>query len=96
MPSLADVERLVDPDDPITKKTDHILVHVYFSRRSYKRWCEVMPPRSMSWFVRESVERFLDEIEELPKDAIARVCRLIAHDLTHKRFGPILKKHIRT
>ena len=95
MPSLADVERLVDPDDPIGKRSGQVRVSVYFPHRTVKRWAEVMPERSMSWFIREAAERFLDEIEELPQDTIARICRLLAHDLAHKRVGPILRKNIR-
>ena len=96
--SLADVERLVNPDEPTHKewrRANQIQVGIYFSRRIYKRWYEVMPERSLSWFLRSAMERFLDEMEELPKDTIARICRLLADDLSKKRYGPILKKNIR-
>jgi len=92
--SLSDVERLLDPGEP-DRRARMIPISIYFSRRTYKRWCEVMPAKSLSWFLRSAMERFLDEIEELPKDTIARICRLLADDLAHKRHGPILKKNIR-
>ncbi len=95
MSSLADVERLVDPGEP-TRRSKVVKVSVYLSRRSWKRYCEVMPERSFSWFVRSAIDRFLDEIEELPNDAIARICRLLVDDLDHMRTGPILKRKIRT
>lgn len=94
MGSLVNVERLVDPDEPIAKGKQ-LQIGVYFPPRLLKRWNEVMPPRSLSWFLRSAAERFLDEIEELPNDTVARVCRLLADDLAHKRHGPILKKNIR-
>lgn len=94
MGSLADVERLVSPEP--SSKAKVVKVSLYLSRRSWKRWCEVMPERSLSWFVRSAIDRFLDEIEELPNDGIARICRLLADDLAHKRTGPILQRKIRT
>ena len=95
MGSLADVERLVHPDEPISRRSKMISITIYFPRRLYKRWMEVMPDRSLSWFLRSAMERFLDEMAELPKDAVARVCRLLADDLSKRRVGPILKKNIR-
>ena len=65
MSSLVNVERLADPGEP-TRRSKVVKVSVYLSRRSWKRWCEVMPERSFSWFVRSAIDRFLDEIEELP------------------------------
>ncbi len=94
--SLSDVERLVDPDKPANRRSEMVSISIYFSRRSYKRWCETMPTSSLSWFFLLALDRFLDEIEELPRDAVARICRLLADDLSHKRVGPILKKNIRT
>ena len=94
MGSLANVERLVDPDEPISKGRQ-TQMGIYFPPRLLKRWNEVMPARSLSWFLRSAAERFLDEIEELPNDTVARVCRLLADDLAKKRHGPILKKNIR-
>ncbi len=94
MGSLADVERLVNQEP--SSKAKVVRTTLYLSRRSWNRWCEVMPERSLSWFVRSAIDRFLDEIEELPNDAIARICRLLKDDLEHKRIGPILKRKIRT
>ena len=92
---LADVERMFHLDEPISRRSRMISVTIYLSRRFHKRWCDVMPERSLSWFVRESMERFLNEMAELPRDAMERACRLIADDLAKKRYGPILKKNVR-
>ena len=92
--SLANVERLVNPEET-DKKGKVVQVGIYFSRRTYKRWLEVMPAKSLSWFTRSCMERFLEEMEELPNDTVARIVRLIANDLANKRHGPILKKNIR-
>ena len=92
MSKLSNVEQLVR----MTPEGDQLIrLSVWVPPRLIARWREQMPDRSLSWFIRSTMENLLREMADLPKDALERTCRLLITDLSNKRVGPILRRRPR-
>ena len=81
MVDLKDIEALVNSGRATTRQRDeHIQVRV--PRRTLRRFRKLMPMRgALSWFVREALLAFVQEMEYTPQDVVADTVKRMHQDL---------------
>ncbi len=93
MTYVKDIEGLVnDGRAPSRRWDEHIQVRV--PRRTLRRFRKLMPMRgALSWFVREALSAFVQEMEDTPQDVVVDTVKRMHQDLKGGRSMRMFMRH---
>lgn len=83
MSGLQAVERLVNPDGPVSRRSKYANIQIRVLYRTLRQFRRFLPMRgALSWFIRDAIEEFVRQAGDVPEgqhlEAVReRVARLV-------------------